>query len=599
MRFNWIKMNRRALFSLGAYASLITPLTAVAITITGTVRSSDGAPMPNVMVTAHNKMPIPATPGAATLSVFTASDGQFHTPDLPYARINDVVLSIRQVGLIQKNIDLKYPTPETIQATITVQPVKNVAEQVPASAWLSNFSPDDRGARTVVGHCAGSGCHQFPADRVKKFTKSLVSAMAEHPDSAEAMNQQVWLGMVQYMRNMSLRFSADTNLRWGMDDKAAAAFSSPQNALFNESEGDVVSKTLAKKLTGETFTNYPLEKYKQLPNAPLGATSKTVIREYRLLTDGWTREVAMSSSTPYAWLAEDNKHRIGRLDTNTGYVRWYPVPSNVKGPHTINADAAGNFWISMEESFDVGLFDPKAEKWTTYSGFGKGALVHDFCMDENRQVRYDDKGDVWLTLLGSNKMARLDPKTRKIKSFPMPLPPKESIFHTALYGCAMTSDKKHAWFTQLSSSIGAVNMETGKVDAYYELPSGTIPHRMAIDDKDVIYVALSGDGQVWSLNTRQKDAKPKLYDLPDRNSAPYSVTWDNRRKVLWVATTNNNIIYRLNPTSGRISEYPLPRNDAFLRMIDIDPKTGDLWTTYSNLPVGQGPNFIVQLTPGD
>ena len=142
-------------------------------------------------------------------------------------------------------------------------------------------------------------------------------------------------------------------------------------------------------------------------------------------------------------------------------------------------------------------------------------------------------------------------------------------------------------------------MATGKVDTYYELPSGAVPHRMTIDNKDVIYVALSGEGQVWSLDTRQKDAKPKLYDLPDRNSAPYSVTWDNRRKTLWVATSNNNIVYRLNPSNGAIAEYPLPQNNAFLRMIDVDQKTGDLWTTYSNLPVGQGPDFVVQITPGD
>jgi len=564
-----------------------------AITVNGSVLAVDGTPVPGVMVTVHSQ-----APGPATLSVFSDEKGRFIAPDLPHAKVGDLLFSIRKVGLIQTAVNIK-PEADVLQANITVQAIDNVVDQVPASAWLTNFDADDRGARTVVGHCAGSGCHQFPADRVKKFTKSLTESLAQHPDSSEIMGKQVWLGMVQFMRSMSLRFSADTELRWGMDDKTAAGFASPQNALFNETEGGLIAKTLADKFSTQTFADYPIEKYKKLGNGPLGATTKTVIREYRLLTDGWTREVAMSSSTPYPWLVEDNKHRLGRLDTDTGYVRWYPVPSHVKGPHTINADAAGNFWISMEESFDVGLFDPKAEKWTTYSGFGKNALVHDFCMDENRQVRYDETGGLWLTLLGSNKISRLDPKTKKNKSYAMPLPAGESIFHTALYGCVMTSDMKHAWFTQLSSSIGAFNLETGKVDAYYEFPSGTLPHRMAIDDKDVVYVALSGTGQVWSLDTRTQGAKPKLHNLPDRNSAPYSVTWDNQRKVLWVATTNNNIIYKLDPASGTFAEYPLPRKDAFLRMIDVDPKTGDLWTTYSNLPVGVGPNFVVQLTPGD
>lgn len=576
-----------------AVIALLTSPNSGAISVTGSVLTADGTPVPGVMVTVHNQ-----APGPATISVFSSGDGHFVVPDLPHAQVGDLLFSIRKVGLVQTGVNIK-PEAGLIQASITVQSIDNVADQVSASAWLSEFGSEDRGARTVVGHCAGSGCHQFPADRVKKFTKSLTESLAQHPDSSEIMGKQVWLGMVQLMRSMSLRFSAETDLRWGMDDKTAALFASPQNALFNETEGGLIAKTLAGKFSTQTFANYPIGKYKKLDRGALGATSKTVIREYRLLTDGWTREVAMSSATPYPWLVEDNKHRLGRLDISNGHVRWYPVPSHVKGPHTINADVTGNFWISMEESFDVGLFDPKAEKWTTYSGFGKNALVHDFCMDENRQIRYDKTGGLWLTLLGSNKMARLDPKTKKITSYALPLSPNESIFHTALYGCVMTSDMKHTWFTQISSSIGAFNIETNKVDAYYELPSGTIPHRMTIDDKDVVYVALSGDGQIWSLDTRTPGAKPKLHNLPDRNSAPYSLTWDNQRKVLWIATTNNNIIYKLDPANGISTEYPLPRKDAFLRMIDVDPKTGDLWTTYSNLPVGYGPNFIVQLTPGD
>lgn len=577
--------------SILAATVLLMSSNSSAVTVNGSVLAVDGTPVPAVMVTVHNQ-----APGPATLSVFSDDKGRFTVPDLPHAQVGDLLFSIRKVGLIQTAVNIK-PEDGVITANITVQPIDNVADQVPASAWLADFDLVERGARLVPGQC--SGCHQFPADRVKRFVRSLADSLAQHPDSSDVMSRQVWHGMVQYMRNMSLQFSADTGLRWGLTPKQATAFASPKNALFNDKDGDLIVKALEGKFSTQTFINYPLEKYQKLDSAPLGVTSKTVVREYRLMTDGWTREVALSPSTPYPWVVEDNKHRLGRLDTDNGHVRWYPVPSNVQGPHTINADAAGNFWVSMEESYDIARFDPKAEKWETYSGFGKGALVHDFCMDENRQVRYDKKGNLWLTLLGTNKIARVNPKTKEIRSYKMPLPANESIFRTALYGCVMTSDTKHAWFTQLSSSIGSLNLETGKVDAYYEFPTGTVPHRMTIDDKDVVYVALSGDGQIWTLDTRTSGAKPKLYNLPDRNSSPYSVTWDNQRKVLWVATTNNNIIYKFDPASGMFAEYPLPRKDAFMRMIDVDAKTGDLWTTYSPLPVGDGPHFVVQLTPGD
>jgi len=576
-----------------AVIALLTSPNSSAISVTGSVLTADDTPVPGVMVTVHNQ-----APGPATISVFSGKDGLFSIPDLPHAQVDDLLFSIRKVGLIQTGVNIK-PEAGVIHANITVQSIDNVADQVPASAWLADFDLVDRGPRMVLGACTGSGCHQFPSDRVKKFTRSLADSLVQHPNVSGAMASQVWQGMVQFMRSMSLQFSSEIGLRWGFGQKEAAEFSSPQNALFNDSDKELIAKALAGNFSTQTFTDYPLAKYQKLNSGPLGVTSKTVVREYRLLTDGWTREVAVSSLTPYPWFVEDNKNRLGRLDTDNGHVRWYPVPSNVKGPHTINADAAGNFWISMEESFDVARFDPKEEKWETYSGFGKGALVHDFCLNEKHQVRYDKKGRLWLTMTGLNKLAGVHPKTKDIQSYDLPLPPNESIFHTLLYSCVMTSDLKHVWFSQVSSSIGSFNLETNKVDAYYEFPVGTTPHRMTIDDKDVVYVALAGDGQIWALDTRTKDAKPKLYDLPDRNSAPYGVTWDNQRKVLWVATSNNDIIYKLDPASGISTEYPLPRKNAFLRMIEVDPKTGDIWTSYSPLPIGDGPNFLVQLTVGN
>ncbi len=587
---------------LVAWIALLMATVASAVDVRGSVRTSSGTPMAGVMVTlVHNQMA-----GAATVSVFSGSDGHFEMHDVQQATAPEWLFSMRKVGLKQTGIDVKVLA-DVVEANITVAPVENVAEQVPASAWLADFSLENRGARTVVGDCAGSGCHQFPAARVKRFVRSFSGAASGVADPGRdpswlATHETIWRGMVQYMRTMSLRFSADTALRWNLkaDDPNFAAYISPGQSLFDADEETLVAQALAGAFSAQTFSQYPLEKYQKLVG-PLGVTGKTVIREYRLPTDGWTREAAVSSASPDPWVVEDNKSRIGKLDTVTGRVHWVPVPSGVKGPHTINADAAGNFWFSMEESFNVAKFDPREEKWVVYSGFKGFALVHDFCMDEKRLVRMDTTGGVWLTLLGTNQIGRVDPKTGALDAaYDMPLRDGEAKFHAALYGCVMTSDRKHLWVTQLSGLIASFNMETHKIEATFRLPPGAVPHRMAIDENDVVYVAVSGDGQIWALDTRGTDKKPRLYDLPDRNSAPYSVTWDFGRKALWVATANNDAIYKLDPKTGKITEYPLPRREAYLRMIDVDLKTGDLWTSYANLPTGgEQPNFVVQITPGD
>ena len=99
------------------------------------------------------------------------------------------------------------------------------------------------------------------------------------------------------------------------------------------------------------------------------------------------------------------------------------------------------------------------------------------------------------------------------------------------------------------------------------------------------------------------------YDMPDRAGAAYSVTLDPKCHAIWVGTTNSGRIYRFDIDSERWRHYPLPRKEAFIRMIEIDHESGDIWTAYSNLPVGPrdpekhgiagANNMIVRLHPGD
>ena len=121
---------------------------------------------------------------------------------------------------------------------------------------------------------------------------------------------------------------------------------------------------------------------------------------------------------------------------------------------------------------------------------------------------------------------------------------------------------------------------------------------MAVDDQAVIYVARSGDGQVLAYDTRRGKAIAR-HPLPDRNASPYAVTWDQRRRVVWVAASNADAIYRLNPADGAVTVLPLPRTRAYLRMIDLDRTTGDLWTSYAHLPINRGPNYAVRIEVGD
>lgn len=91
-----------------------------------------------------------------------------------------------------------------------------------------------------------------------------------------------------------------------------------------------------------------------------------------------------------------------------------------------------------------------------------------------------------------------------------------------------------------------------------------------------------------------------IHDLPDTASAPYSVTWDPVRKVVWVPTANGDVIYRFDPETREYGVIPMPREQAFLRMIDIDPTTGVLVSSYANIVENvNGPRMAFIVDPGD
>jgi streptogramin lyase len=272
-------------------------------------------------------------------------------------------------------------------------------------------------------------------------------------------------------------------------------------------------------------------------------------------------------------------------------------------------DEQGNLWITTIDNDIMLRLDPETEQVTLYQDFGKdapkggdkalggGAMVHDMAIDSNFQLARDKDGRIWTTLIGLNKVGGINPDTREHVAFEAPAPEGKPAFHTALYGIVMNSAKTHVWYAQLGGGVGSFNVETLKFEDYIPFEMGEGPRRLAIDERDRIYVPLMGASEVFVYDTRAKKELARV-KLPDRWAATYNVTWDSLRKCLWVGTTNADVIYRMNPETYAFTRYPLPRQGALLRMITFDRRTGNLWTAYSSLGKNS-PDALVELDPGD
>jgi streptogramin lyase len=370
----------------------------------------------------------------------------------------------------------------------------------------------------------------------------------------------------------------------------------------NERKMHDVADYLAKNILGrlEVITDYDY-------GAPLMVNDKTIIREYRMKTQGGVvREAYNIPGSPYIWAANVHEDKLIRLNPGTGEKKSYDVPYDMAiGLHTLTADKYGKLWIGTVENSTLTRFDHKTEKWDFWRldknqpGFPK--IPHDIAFDSDFLVKYDNNGKIWMSIITNNSLMSLDPKTGNIEEFEMPRKEGQARIAPRMYGIVMSGDGKHVWYSQLFGDVGCFNTETHKLETVIDMQRWENPRRLAITENGILYIPLFGAGQIVKYDT-EKRKKIAVYDLPDRSSAPYAVTWDKKRRVVWVATTSTDVIYRFDPETEKFGVLPLPRQNAYLRMIALDPVTNDLisaYSSYDHLAIEDPPSFVFSINPGD
>ena len=137
------------------------------------------------------------------MTVFTGSDGRFSfPPDTPslesIARLEARKLGFRQVEAAEGT------SPVGERQTLYVEPVADIAGQVPSSAWLAQMPSGDERNITIAS-C--SSCHQMASPRVREYAAQIEAATNGPDGDARALEQwrkvvrhESWRTIVKYMR---------------------------------------------------------------------------------------------------------------------------------------------------------------------------------------------------------------------------------------------------------------------------------------------------------------------------------------------------------------------------------------------------------------
>jgi streptogramin lyase len=599
---------------------------AVALQVSGKILDAEGKPLAYVRV----RLSVPdAVPFSTT--VFSASDGSFSAPT-GFNAEQKIAIELFRIGWKESGRSSKS-TAEGLRIQATMQSIDNVAEQLPASAWLQG-DKDSMAYRMSTLHC--SNCHQLGAERVRRFSAQLArlpvderseawlkrsvedlafdgkkGAWLEREDIPPHQRVTAWKDMVQYMRWVTMHLGEHKELRWGLKEGSDFynALLQPETSLFVPRDMEIIVPNLAHNFPVK-FDNY--KGYDDIAElGEYGVTAATVIDEFVLPTFGWTREIAIAPGSSDIWLLETDKDRLGALNPRNGVVTWYDVPgTGQQGPHTMNADAQGNLWIALEDSFYIARFNTQTKSWRMYPPpegkvFG---VTHDFAYNSDRHVEPDSDGRIWITDLGMNELWGINIDSGEIKTYKMPLAVGETHFHSLLYGAVFDTARDRVWWAQLYGNVGSFDTKNNTVERIVPFERGAGPRRLAIQQDGTLWIPLFGSAELVKFDS-VKGIELARYSIPDAGAAPYGVTLDKKRNAIWAATSNSDRIYRFDIATEQWRHYPMPRKETYIRMLEIDPLTGDIWTTYSSLPVGKrdpqiygtasANNMIVRLRPGD
>lgn len=550
--------------------------------IEGLVVDLNGWPLPQAQVSVTTG---PDHAGADVITVFTGPDGRFVFPE-PVSTIDDPGLGLmaRALGYDQLSVSIEASGAEARVATLLMRRAENQAAIAPASAWLAGI--DDRAEKArYIRNCAD--CHQAPSPAMRDYAALIADVESGDP---EEVRRQSWLSIAKYMNYLS---------GWEFG-RANPDGPPPPDRAYSVGAGPEVAETMARHFIG------PMDRISGYRwGAPLLANANTLIREYEVPGTNAIREAMLLGTPPRLWVADVATNRMYAIDVATGEQAWHEVPwDGAYGPHSLHRGRDGSLWITPLFPSVIARLDPDELGWQTWpmkTSRGEVVGIHDLSFGYEHELLSDEDGYIWYSDIGNNAVGYFDPATGDGEIFRTPEIDGRTDGPALLYGLIMTSDRRHIWYSQLGiGSFGSFNIATREFETREILPIVDAgPRRLTISDDDILYVPLFGSGQLIEYDTKAHQ-QLGIYDLPDTGSAPYSVTWDPVRRVVWIATANADAIYRFDPTDKSFAVLPLPRTGAFLRMIDVDPATGLLVSSYANIvEFVQGPRMALTIDPGD
>ena len=223
-------------------------------------------------------------------------------------------------------------------------------------------------------------------------------------------------------------------------------------------------------------------------------------------------------------------------------VSYFPVPAGGH-PHDVAPAPDGTVFYTAQSSGHLGILDPVSGKIELVA-LGRGSAPHGVIVSPD--------GAAWITDAGQNANLRYDPKSKAIKTFPLPKGFSNANLNTGAFG------KGTYWFTGQSGVYGRVDPGAGKTDAW-KSARGSGPYGItATPAGDVWYASLAGD---YIAKVNSTTGAATVIEPPRKGAGPRRI-WSDSKGMLWVSFWHSGEVGRYDPAAKLWKTWRLPGNSG-------------------------------------
>lgn len=422
-----------------------------------------------------------------------------------------------------------------VAASLVLAGVRTVDGQSNARpSDLLDLLPDGEEKRKFILDCMG--CHSLN-DRVLYVDGALL----DEAGHVAAVNKMLmFAGAKTFFPVMSPEREA----------AATAAFLATHLTEENVAKAAARSAEAQRTTTGFTVTEWDIPNTQDLPH------------DLMVAPDGKILVTGMMTGEMYS------------LDPERGEWTSRSIPSPGGNPRALDIGSNGDWWIAGGMPRKMSRFRVADETWDHY----------DIEMYPH-SIMADSKDRVWFNghfTFDPIRMGYVDGTSGETVFLDVPPNEQFTIATPIPYGLRVGPDDA-VWSTELGGNrLLKYTPESGKFASYYLPTTYSGPRRLDVASDGTVWVPEFATGKIARFDPRTEEFTE--YDFPTGDSLPYCARIDHVRGAVWVSQCANDAIARIDLATLEIVEYALPTPVAFIRHLDVDQESGDVYAAYSHSP---------------